>query len=47
LSGKNKNDHMMLYDKLQKDAKFIQLIQERGPVEDVKDYEIKILKRFQ
>lgn len=47
LSGENKNDHMMLYDKLQKDAKFIQLIQERGPVEDVKDYEIKILKRFQ
>ena len=37
----------MLYDKLQQDPKFIELIQERGPVEDVKDYEVKILKRFQ
>ena len=27
LSGKDKNDHMMLYDKLQKDTKFIKLIQ--------------------
>ena len=47
LSGKDKNDHMMLYDKLQKDPKFIKLIQERGPVSDIKDYEVTILKRFQ
>ena len=47
LSGKDKNDHMMLYDKLQKDPKFIKLIQERGPVTDIKDYEVTILKRFQ
>ena len=37
---------MMLYDKLQKDAKFMKLIQERGPLEDVKDYELRILKQF-
>jgi hypothetical protein len=46
LSGKDKEDHMMLYDKLQKDAKFMKLIQERGPLEDVKDYELRILKQF-
>jgi len=46
LSGKDKEDHMMLYDKLQKDAKFMKLIQERGPLQDVKDYELRILKQF-
>jgi len=37
----------MLYDKLQKSSKFIKLIQERGAVEDVRDYELEILRRKQ
>ena len=35
----------MLYDKLQKSNKFVKLIQERGTVENVRDFEIEILKR--
>jgi hypothetical protein len=35
----------MLYDKLQKSNKFMELIQERGTVENVRDFEIEILKR--
>lgn len=45
LSGKNRNDNLMLYDKLQKSNKFMELIQERGTVENVRDFEIEILKR--
>ena len=45
LSGKNRNDNLMLYDKLQKSNKFVKLIQERGTVENVRDFEIEILKR--
>lgn len=47
LSGKNTNDHLMLYDKLQKQNKFLKLIEERGSFEDVKDYELQILRRKQ
>ena len=47
VSGKDRNDHLMLYDKLQKSSKFIKLIQERGAVEDVRDYELEILRRKQ
>ena len=35
----------MLYDKLQKSNRFIKLIQERGDYEDVRDFEIEVLKR--
>jgi hypothetical protein len=37
----------MLLDKLQKSSKFITLLQERGKTEDVKDYELEILRRKQ
>lgn len=47
LSGKNTNDHLMLYDKLEKDNKFLKLIEERGDFEDVKDYELRTLRRKQ
>jgi hypothetical protein len=47
VTGKDRNDHLMLYDKLENSNKFLQLIQERGPVEDVKDYELEILRRKQ
>lgn len=45
VSGKNRNDNLMLYDKLQKSNKFIKLIQERGDFENVRDFEIEVLKR--
>lgn len=37
----------MLYDKLEKSSKFMQLIKERGAAEDVRDYEVEILRRKQ
>jgi len=40
-------DHLMLLDKLQKSSKFITLLRERGKTEDVKDYELEILRRKQ
>ena len=46
LSGKDKEDHMMLYEKLWNDKTFVKLIKERGPVENVKDYEVRVLKQF-
>ena len=45
VSGKNRIDNLMLYDKLQKSNKFIKLIQERGDFENVRDFEIEVLKR--
>lgn len=47
LTGKDRNDHLMLYDKLEKQSKFIELIQQRGEIEDVRDYELQILSRKQ
>jgi len=47
LTGKNIDDHLLLYDKLEKNPKFIKLISTRGEFENVKDFEIKILKRKQ
>ncbi len=47
LTGKDREDHLMLYDKLQKSKKFMDLILSRGEMEDVKDYELEILKRKQ
>jgi len=47
VSGKDRGDHLMFLDKLQNSSKFMKLIQERGEVEDVRDYEIEILKRKQ
>ena len=46
VSGKDREDHMMLYDKFSKDENFAKLMKERGLVEDVKDYELRILKQF-
>ena len=44
LTGKNREDHMMLYDKLQSNNEFTELIGERGNAEAVKDYVAEILK---
>jgi hypothetical protein len=46
VSGKDREDHMMLYDKFSKDENFAKLMKERGLVEGVKDYELRILKQF-
>jgi|TARA_B110000967_G_scaffold91667_1_gene94235 hypothetical protein len=47
VSGEDRNDHLMFVDKLQKSDKFMKMIQERGAVEDVRDFEIEILSRKQ
>ena len=46
-AGKDKEDHMMLYEKFWNDKTFVKLIKERGPVENVKDYEVRVLKQYQ
>ena len=47
LSVKDIDDHLLLYDKLEKNPKFIKLRSSRGEVEFVKDFETKILKSKQ
>ena len=47
VTGKSRADLMMLYDKLQNSDEFMQLAKERGPAENVKDYELEILRRIQ
>ena len=44
VSGLNEEDHMMLYNKLQNDKKFLKLIQERGETEEIQDYAVKHLR---
>jgi hypothetical protein len=44
LSGKDGEDHLKLYDKLEKSAEFWKYIKDRGEVIDVKDFELKYLK---
>ena len=46
LSGANENDHIMLYDKLQKQAEFVKLIGERGEVENIRDYMVENIKFY-
>ena len=46
LSGANENDHIIFYDKLQKQSEFIKLIGERGEVENVKDYMVENIKFY-
>jgi hypothetical protein len=44
ISGKDGEDHLKLYDKLEKSAEFWKYIKDRGEVIDVKDFELKYLK---
>ena len=46
LTGKNREDHLMLYDKLQSNSEFTKLIAERGNSVAVKDYIAEILKVY-
>ena len=45
LSGKNLQDHIMLYDKLQKQTEFLDLLKKRGG-ERVRDYMFSDLKTY-
>jgi hypothetical protein len=44
ISGKDGEDHLKLYDKLEKSAGFAKYLQNRGEVIDVKDFELKDFK---
>ena len=44
ISGKDGEDHLKLYEKLEKTEEFKKYIQNRGDVIDVKDFELEILK---
>ncbi|OUT93630.1 MAG: hypothetical protein CBB92_14495 [Flammeovirgaceae bacterium TMED32] len=46
VSGKTNEDHMMLYDELQKQDDFYTLLSERGEVESLRDVEYEILKLY-
>lgn len=46
VSGKDDHDHMMLYDKLQKQSKFIELLAARGKTENIRDYMVKNIKSY-
>ena len=46
LTGKNHEDHMMLYEKMQNNSEFTKLIAERGNRVAVKDYVAEILKVY-
>ena len=43
LSGKDTTDHLMFYDKMEKNSRFTQLLQERGGYELTKDFSLKII----
>ena len=45
-TGRNREDHMMLYNKLQSNSEFTKLIAERGNSVAVKDYVAEILKVY-
>ena len=44
VTGKDMEDHLMLYDELQKQDDFYKLLSERGEVERVRDIELEVLK---
>ena len=46
VSGKDDQDHMMLYDKLQKQNEFIELLAARGKTENIRDYMVKNIKSY-
>ena len=46
VSGKDMEDHLMLYDKLQEQDDFYVLLSERGEVERVRDIELEMLTRL-
>ena len=47
VSGKDMEDHLMLYDELQKQDDFYKLLSERGEVERVGDVELEMLTQLE
>jgi hypothetical protein len=47
LTGEDTQDHLMLYDKMEKKERFMELLAKRGDFELVKDFELRILSRLQ
>lgn len=47
LTGEDTQDHLMLYDKMEKKERFMELLAKRGGFELVKDFELRILSRLQ
>jgi hypothetical protein len=47
LSGKDTADHLMLYDKMEKNNRFVRLLAERGSYELIKDFSLKIISSKQ
>ena len=47
LTGKDTQDHLMLYDKMEKKKRFLELLAKRGNFKLVKDFELRILSRLQ
>jgi hypothetical protein len=45
VTGEDGEDHLMLYDKLENEKKFVEFAQERGSFEMIKDFSVRILKR--
>ena len=45
VTGEDGEDHLMLYDKLENEKKFVEFAQERGSFEIIKDFSVRILKR--
>ena len=45
-AGESVEDHMMLYDQLQKQDDFYTLINERGEVERLSDYEYEMIRAY-
>ena len=44
VSGKDMEDHLMLYDELQKQDDFYKLLSERGEVERVRDIDTELIR---
>ena len=47
LTGKDTADHLMLYDKMEKNKGFVKLLTERGGYELIKDFSLKIISSKQ
>ena len=47
ISGKDTEDHLMLYDELQKQDDFYVLLSERGEVERVGDVELEMVTQLE
>ena len=46
VSGKDMEDHLMLYDELQKQDDFYKLLSERGEVERVRDIHTELITSY-